>query len=361
MAGKILFLLPYPLHQAPSQRFRLEQYLDILREEGFQLDFQTFLSEKGWEILYQKGNALRKIIHIKMGYFRRIAALWKARKADFVFIHRETTPLGPPIFEWILAKVMKKKIIYDFDDAIWLPNTTGANRWAVWLKWHRKVPAICSWSWKVSAGNAYLADFARQYCKNVVINPTTIDTERLHVPQPKENLIPIIGWTGTHSTLFYLDLILPVIERLQKDFAFEFRVISNRDPEFSTVDYQFVPWNKNTEIPDLNALDIGLMPLYDDPWSEGKCGFKALQYLALEIPTLASPVGVNKEIIKHGENGFLCSGKEDWETNLRTLLDHPQRRTSMGKGGRKKVEERYSVRSNRENFLGLFGDDFGTI
>jgi glycosyltransferase involved in cell wall biosynthesis len=386
---KVLFLFPYPSGTAASQRFRFEQYLDFLREEGVEYTLVPFLDEATWKILYKPGNTLQKAWGIGKGFLRRLGILFTVAQYDFVFIHREATPIGPPFMEWIIARIFRKRIIFDFDDAIWLPNTSENNRIAAKLKWHQKTASICRWAWKISAGNAYLADYARQ-CRNaelenslsettktplfnedgsevgihsefripnseIIINPTTIDTTHLHnrlKDQHTNNLV--IGWTGTHSTISYLEALVPVLAKLEKDYAFTFLVISDRKPSFALQSLQYIPWNKATEADDLLRMNIGVMPLTDDPWSRGKCGFKALQYMALGIPALASPVGVNMEIIQPGVNGFLCQTPEDWENSIRQLLQTPDLRVNLGKAARQRIEERYSVQANRLTFLRFF-------
>ncbi len=274
---------------------------------------------------------------------------------DYVFIHREATPIGPPLIEWMIAKVFRKKIIYDFDDAIWLPNTSASNRMAATLKWHQKVEGICRWSYKVSCGNEYLCNYARQFNENVVLNPTTIDTREQHNRLKNQNTDKlVIGWTGTHSTLPYLKPLLPVLEKLYQHYDFELRVIANAPPDEQADFITFIPWQKASEIDDLLAFNVGLMPLTNDPWAKGKCGFKALQYMALGIPALVSPVGVNTEIVDDGTNGFICTNDNDWYEALEKLIADPALRENMGKAGRKKVEERYSVLSNTNKFLELF-------
>ncbi len=270
---------------------------------------------------------------------------------DFVFIHREAAPLGPPVLEWLIAKVLRKRIIFDFDDAIWLPNTSATNRIAAGLKWHRKTAGICRWSYKISAGNAYLADYAKQYHGDVTVNPTTIDTAGLH-NQIKDQATGdlVIGWTGTHSTINYLDALLPVLRDLEAEHRFTFLVISDQKPAFHLNSLQFLPWNKASEREDLLRMHIGVMPLTDDPWARGKCGFKALQYMALGIPAVASPVGVNCDIIRHGENGYLCRTADEWEEVLTKLLEDAKLRTRMGKAARNTVQSRYSVQANRFTF-----------
>jgi glycosyltransferase involved in cell wall biosynthesis len=354
---RIVFLVPYPPAVAPSQRFRFEQYLPHLAAH-YQVEVRSFLSPEAWHVLYLQGKHLSKSLHILWGFLCRIwHLLTLIPRADVVFIHREATPLGPPVLEWVIAKVLRKRIIYDFDDAIWIPNTSEVNKAAAFLKCTWKVRFICRWAWKVSAGNAWLAAYARQYHPRVVVNPTTIDTEALHNPRlfskPKSPL-PVIGWTGTHSTLHYLRPLADPLQRLHARYPFELLVIANQPPDFDLPGLKFLPWHKETEMADLLRMDIGLMPLTPDAWSEGKCGFKALQYLALEIPAVASPVGVNSQMVVEGKTGFLCETEEDWYHALEVLLLDAELRARMGKAGRAHVEAHYSVNSNREVFGGLF-------
>jgi glycosyltransferase involved in cell wall biosynthesis len=280
------------------------------------------------------------------------------KKYDFIFIHREATPLGPPWFEWVTAKIFHKRIIYDFDDAIWLPHVSSENKGIRFLKWHRKIGLLCKWSDKVSCGNAFLCDFAKHYNKNVFLNPTTIDTQSVHNPNHgamvKSNRLTI-GWTGTHSTLKYLKLLQQVLVRLQLKYSdkIDVVVIADRPPEMN-IDYTFIKWSKNTEITDLLRFDIGIMPLEDDEWAKGKCGFKALQYMALKIPTIASAVGVNTTIIKNQDTGLLCTTELEWELALISLIENPALRQRLGERGRQTVEAHYSTSSNQDNFLSFF-------
>jgi glycosyltransferase involved in cell wall biosynthesis len=352
---KILFLFPYPDDRAGSQRFRFEQYLSLLEKSGYELKLEPFLDEPTWNILYKPGHLLEKTLGILKGFMRRFRMLWYATAYEWIFIHREAAPLGPPLFEWFLAKVLKRKIIFDFDDAIWLPNTSEQNKIAVLLKWPQKIKSVLGWSYRISAGNAYLAAYARQFNKQVIVNPTTLDTENHHKLLKDHTQKPfVIGWTGTHSTLLYLTPLIPIIRDLESEYNFVFLVICNTDPGYTLKSYQYLPWNKETEINDLLRLNVGLMSLTDDAWARGKCGFKALQYMSLGIPALVSPVGVNTEIVENEVNGYVCHTSEEWKEALIRLLESPTLCTQMGKAARERIVRHYSVIANSPNFLSLF-------
>lgn len=319
---------------------------------------QSFLTPGNWKILFGNGRPLRKMMALSGGLGRRITMLFQLHGYDFIFIHREVTPIGPPIFEWILSRVLKKKIIYDFDDAIWLSDEVES-KFIRFLKCRSKVSSICSWSYKVSCGNQYLADYAGRFNENTIVNPTTIDTDQRHNPGlfktiRTDNKITI-GWTGSHSTLKYIHEIEPALLRISSKFKnLKFMFIADRAPKLKLESYEFVSWNESSEIFDLSQFDIGIMPLPDDEWSKGKCGFKLLQYLALEIPAVASRVGVNPDIIDHGSNGYLATTTLSWTEALERLIMDKPLRELMGRSGRSKVQKHYSVDSNTSNFLSLF-------
>lgn len=354
----LLILCPYPTEAAPSQRFRFEQYLKHLNKNGIKVNQVPFLTVSGWSILYKDGKLLHKIYHIIWGLIRRLILLGSLNRYNWILIHREAMPIGPPVLEWLIAKVFSKKIIYDFDDAIWMKDPAEKGGLLAKMKWKSKVAAICKWSAVVSVGNQFLSDYSNKWNKNTIINPTTIDCKKYHNPslfsasKSKQKLI--IGWTGSHSTLPYLDLIVPTLLKLETKYNFTFRVIANKNPELSLKSFEFIHWNKVTEIEDLMEIDIGIMPLSDDDWSKGKCGFKLLQYMALSKPSLASKVGVNISIIKNGKNGYLCESNTDWYEKLEHLIINPKLRIQLGSKGRKEVVDNYSIASNEANFLSLF-------
>lgn len=349
----IFFLAPYPLGQAPSQRFRFEQYISILEKEGFECEFHPFYNEKAWKIIYAKGKVISKAYHVLLSFLRRKLLLLKLVNADHIFIHREMSHIGPPIFEWFLAKILKKKFTYDFDDAIWLPNYSDQNASFQRLKMYKKVNYLMKIAHQITAGNEYLKNYAEQYNTNVIYLPTTIDLN-YHNYQSKTSNKLVVGWTGSHTTAKYLEVLLEPVKRLSEKYDFDFLVISNEDPDFNLKNFRFVKWKKSSEIEDLNKIDIGLMPLEDNVWTQGKCAFKILQYMALGKACVASSVGANNDVIRDGENGLFSHSNADWFEKIESLILNKDQRQKLGSEAAKTVREKYSVEANKEKYLGLF-------
>ena len=350
--NNILFLSPYPNGIGPSQRFRFEQYFSSL-SSFYNIKQKTFWSEKAWDTLFLKSKYFLKFYFLIVALTKRSLLLFSINKFEIIFIHREVAHIGPPIFEWIIKFILKKKIIYDFDDAIWHLNYSDKNKIARFFKSPWKVKYICKWADKIITGNEYLANYAKLYNKNVIVIPTTIDTNyHKSIKINTDNMT--IGWTGTLTTLKHLSIIIPVIRRLEKQYDFDFLVISNENPKLDLDSFKFSKWDKDTEIQDLSSIDIGVMPLYNEQWEKGKCGFKGLQYMSLEIPTIMSPVGVNTEIIDDGINGLIVKTEDDWYAKLSLLINNKKLRQTLGKAGRKTVEARYSVNANKQKYLEVF-------
>ena len=185
--------------------------------------------------------------------------------------------------------------------------------------------------------------------------PTVVDTQKTHNRIQDQNTeTPSVGWTGTFSNLKYLEIVLPAIYALQNKYKFSFYVIADVDPKLNLKNYKFIKWSKETEISDILRFHIGLMPLANDDISKGKCGFKAIQYMSLGIPAIASPVGVNCNIIDNGINGYLCQNVEDWTKAIEKLLGNWKLRKDMGQQARAKIEKFYSTESTVEQFIELF-------
>lgn len=351
---RLLILCPYPKGCAGSQRFRFEQYIPLLEENNIDVHLQPFLTPWGWSMVYKKGYSLIKMLITLLGFWRRFAQLFFLRRYNLVLIHREASPIGPPFFEWWITHIAKKKIIYDFDDAIWINNT--ANPLIYQIKYPEKTKFICTWASMVFVGNQYLADFANNHNKNVIVVPTTIDTIHYHNTikehhANKKTTELCVGWTGSHSTLPYLQKIEGALKKVQNKHGIRLKLIADKPPGKLDVNFDYVAWDKNLEINQLLDIDIGIMPLPNEDWAKGKCAFKALQYLSLGIPCVASPVGVNKQVVIEDNTGLLAESEDEWVVALETLLLDSGLRSQLGREGREHVIRHFSVESQKNMFL----------
>jgi len=352
---RILFVSAHPRGFAPSQRFRFEQYVDFLADHRFETTFSPIVREDEYPLLYAAGNTTRKAQIFARGLATRLGQSLRRPRADFVIVQREAIQLGTTVYESALAR-SRAKLVFDFDDAIWLPDASPANRRMSWLKRPGKVPRLIGLADQVWAGNRYLADYAWRFNQDVQIVPTTVDTDR-HRPRPREETGgPVcLGWTGSPSTLKHFELAVPVLLRLRDRFGdrIAFKVIGDAAYREEALGIRGTPWREQTEIEDLGSIDIGLMPLPDDEWAKGKCGLKALQFMAMELPVVTSPVGVNTEIIDDGHNGYLARSEDEWFERLSALIESADTRRAVGRAARQTVVDRYSVASQRERYLAL--------
>lgn len=357
MRKRVLFIANHRLDRSPGQRFRFEQYLDFLKANGYDWELSNIISEKDDKILYQKGKYFQKALIAFKSWWKRWKDAKRADDFDLIFVFREALLTGSSYFEKRFGQ-SKAKVIFDFDDAIWLPNVSAGNKTLQILKKPSKTESIIGFADMVFAGNPYLAKFAKHYCRNVKVIPTTIDTA-YHIRKSRNPSDRIcIGWTGTQTTLKYLDPLKPIFIELQKKYGRKiyFKIICDQPWSLEGIDLVNEKWNKTKEIDQLNTIDIGVMPLTEDAWSIGKCGFKGLQYMAMESAAVLSPVGVNKEIIEHEKNGFLAETSEDWLRTLSLLIENETLRNQIGTAARKTIEERYSVNAFQSAYLKYFNE-----
>ena len=351
---KVLAIVPALYDTSPGQRFRLEQWENLLQEKGVSITYAPFETDELREILYQSGNTLRKVQTVAKNMNRRRSEVKSLKGFDLVYVFREAALLGPAWFERRIA-ASGVPMIFDFDDAVFHAYKSPSNGYLSYLKFPNKIGEICKLSTWVMAGNEYLSDYAKQYNQNVTIIPTTIDTDKYRVVEKDANAAQVtIGWSGSFSTVQHLDTIRDVLRELASGEKFTLRVIGTPNYKIPDVETEAIKWRSETEIADLEKIDIGLMPLPDDQWSKGKCGLKALQYMALGIPTVCSPVGVNSAIIRDGANGFLADGKDEWIEKLKRLLHSAELRRKIGLAGRETVEENFSAKSQAPRVFEVF-------
>jgi len=354
--SRFLFLAVHAPNRAPGQRFRFEQYLGSLRDRGITCDYSWALGAEDASLLYSPGKIGRKAALTISLVLKRWFERFRLGRYDLVFVQREALYVGGPFLE-LAAKKHQAKLVFDFDDAIWLADMSAFNARFRWLKNPGKTGRLLAAADLVIAGNRYLADYAQRFNRQgqVQVVPTTIDTDAYRVRTDRGDGPVVVGWSGSFSTIRDFRLALPVLRRLRARFGdrVRFKVIGDasfRDQELGITGQ---PWRAETEVQDLNEIDVGLMPLPDNDWSRGKCGLKGLQYMALGIPTVMSPVGVNAEIIQPGSNGFLPRTDEEWEQALASLIESRELRARIGAAGRRRVEDGYSVRAWRERYCDL--------
>ncbi len=350
--------MPHRKNRSPGQRFRIEQYLDILKENNYKIIYSHIISEKDDKIFYSKGKYFLKSFIVIKSFFIRLIDFFRSLNSDIVFIYREAFMLGTVFFEKIF-KLSGAKIIFDFDDAIWLNDISEGNENLKWLKNPSKISKIIKLSDMVFAGNNYLLNYAEKFNNNVKIIPTTIDINyhKKIIKKNKDNVI-CIGWTGTSTTLKHFESAIQFLKKIKSKYQekVKFKIIVDFQYKVDELNLISTEWNISTEINDLSEIDIGIMPLPDDDWSKGKCGFKGLQYMALEIPTVMSPIGINTEIIEDGINGFLAKTDKEWFEKLSLLIESKELREKLGKNGRKTIIEKYSVNSQKEKYIDYFNE-----
>jgi len=351
---RVLALVPGLYNISPSQRYRIEQWEPLLRERGVEIAYEPFECAELNALLYEPSQMAKKMMLVAKGMSRRFEAVKKARDFDLVYILRETALLGPAIFERLVHKT-GVPFVFDFDDAIFVSYRSPSNGYLSYLKFAGKTKTVCRLAAHVMVGNPYLAEYARQFNKNVTVIPTTIDTGVYKVPPAKTDNGPlIIGWTGSHSTVQHLDTLRGALKKLAARENFRLRVIGTPVYECAPVDVEAMRWRAKTEVDDLRPIDIGVMPLPEDKWSKGKCGAKALQFMGMGIPTVCSPVGVNTDIIQDEQNGFLASTEDEWVEKLTRLLRSAELRRRLGQAGRLTVEEKYSAISQAPRVYEIF-------
>lgn len=303
-----------------SARYRFIQYIPYLEKEG-------------WDA---------EVFKIPGGFLERAAFFKTLGAFDCVFLQRKL--FGFP--DWRAFRKNAKSVVYDFDDAVMFRDSKSGKPESFFrmLMFRRTVGG----SDAVISGNRYLYEYASRHNKRVFTIPTAIDMarygEKNYAP---DSGVVTLGWIGSKVTLFYLEGIKDALDEVFERHPFaRLKIVADKFFDCAKMPVIKKKWNYDEEIADLHSFDIGLMPLTDDPWSRGKCGFKLLQYMAVGVPGVASKVGVNSEIIEHGVNGFLADGKREWVDCLSRLIEDVALRKSLGKKARKTVKERYSLEVN---------------
>jgi glycosyltransferase involved in cell wall biosynthesis len=342
---RVLCLTLYPV-EAPSARYRVVQYLPHLREAGIEPIFRPFMSSTFFRRFYTHGDALRKMLGLLGFALRRCSDVGRTTGCDVVFVQKGAH-FGPPLAERMIANMLRKPIVFDFDDATHILNVSPAHRrLAMPFKSPHKTPQILRMSRSVLAGNRYLKEYALPFNPNVTIIPTVVDTDivRPHGQRREPGDKVVLGWIGTHTTYEYLETLIPVIQKVAAHHPIVLRTVgAGQNISIPGVEVDNREWSLKTELADLQSFDIGLYPVIEDPWTLGKSGFKAIQYMAVGIPAVCSPVGTICDIVEPGVDGLLAANEQEWVAHLGQLVQDNELRRKLGAAGRTKVEDWYCL------------------
>jgi L-malate glycosyltransferase len=351
---KILFVTPYPFNKAPSQRLKFEQYYSYFEANGFEVHKTAFVNEKFWQIIYKKGFIARKLLYTCAGYLSRLLWLFRLRQYDVVYTHLWITPFGFPVFEWLYCKI-SRKVIYDIDDLVYLPDIkSDVNTLISGIKGKNKPLFLMRHADHVITCTPYLDNIVRQYNTHTTDISSTINTDVYH---PKNDYSiraskVVLGWSGSISTVKHFRVLEPVLRKLREE-GIDFKLVVMGDEQYRAegIDVEALPWKESHEVAVISRFDIGLYPLPDEQWVYGKSGLKALQYMALGVPTIATAIGTNFRIIENNVNGFLANNEEEWLNYLKLLIRDEATRRRIGQKGAEILEQKFSVNANRERYL----------
>ena len=350
---------------APSTRFRIHQFREPLGRRGIRVQYEFLFGAEEYRRLRSGQSVWGRARDLVGATRRRLRALRTRGLGDVVWVSRDLGPLGSGV---VLSALRERGVplVSDFDDAVFLAPE-GGSPWLAPLRRPRTAfEALCGASTVVLAGSRYLATAAHQAAgagrPDVRILPTVVDTERFRPSQDRlrpwgATALPVLGWVGSHSTMPYLWGLQGALEALARRIPFTLRVVSDvPPPPFPGLDVDFLRWTPQSEVAAFHGLDVGLYPLPDDPWTRGKCGFKAIQYGACGIPVVCSPVGVLRDIVVPEETGLWAESDDDWVRTLERLLRTPDQAEAMGRTGRDWITARYSVTSALPDLEAAFRD-----
>lgn len=352
---RFLFLTNHPIEDG-SARYRIYQFIPFLEAAGYRCTVKPFSTPALFKAIRSEGALARKCALMTFCSLRRMVDLLSLRSYDLVIIHREAFPFLMP---WLEEKIVRRNpnVIFSFDDAIYAghDDRNSLNHpWLYKLKYGSGVNTVLRRCKAVIAGNATLASYALNFNANVHVVPTVVDlaTYRYAAPRRYPTDRIRIGWFGSNSTSPYLHIALPALKKLETKYRdkVEFRFYGDTNLALGLSKATYFPFSLPTEIQDLSTIDIGLMPMPDNDWTRGKCSFKAIQYMALGTPTIASPVGMASDVVQDGVSGFLAKSQGEWFLAMETLVTNPRIWESMSISARQRIERYYSLQVWAERF-----------
>jgi L-malate glycosyltransferase len=350
---KILIVCPYPKGVAPSQRLKFEQYYGWFEQNGYTITIKPFIDNSFWQIVHKPGNVFKKTIKSLQGYCKRIALLFSIHRYDLVYIHLWVTPFGPPLFERLYC-ALAKKMVYDIDDLVYLKYNKVA--WYIrTFKGLRKPIYLMKKADHVITCTPHLDKFVRQYNTHTTDISSTINTD-VYTPKTDygfKEAKPVVGWSGSHSTVWHMQTIFPALRQLKQQVDFKLVVMGTDSLTDEVLDIEAIPWKESHEVAVIRRFDIGIYPLPDAEFVLGKSSLKALQYMALGIPTVATAVGTNFRVIEDGASGFLVHDAQAWIDRLAQLLRDAALRQAIGQKAALRVQQYFSIKANQQVYLDI--------
>ena len=350
----VLGLSSYPVEE-PSARYRLKQFVSPLAERGITLIVRPFLDSKAFAMLYQRQAWPYTVVALLKSGLLRLKDLLLLSSADVVFVQREAMLFGPPLFEWLAARVFRRPLVLDLDDATYVPYTSPTyGKLGKALKWFSKTDDLIRWADIVTCGNRAIAEYARSKGAKTRIIPTVVNTDIFRPPSRMPHDPLVLGWIGTRTTFPYLKSVFPALQELARTHPFRLKIVGGgeRTTNIPGVEVENLEWTLEGEVEDFQSIDIGLYPidptLYPERWAAGKSGLKGIQYMAIGIPFVATPVGAIQEIGKAGVTHLHALTNVEWQEALKLLLFNPELRRAMGTSGRHHVVEHYSLSEQAE-------------
>lgn len=329
------------------------QYRPALAAAGIDVEFHELLGDSYVAGLSYGARASK--LPILGSYARRLRQILSAGGYDVIWVYAELFPYLPGFMER-LAFITGKPVVYDLDDAFFHPYDNHPSAF-VRSMLGGKLEGLVGKATICCCGNAYLQDYAQRFNKRTMILPTVVDTDVYRPGSGSRNGgPPVIGWIGSPSTWCNLVPIVPVLEELRASGAARIRIIGagSAAEQEAPPGFEMRRWSEDSEVDDVRGMDIGIMPLLDQPFQRGKSGYKLIQYMACGLPVIASPVGVNGEIVQDGHSGYLASTSDEWRSALAALLRDPFLRQDMGERGRKRAEADYSLKTHAPRLVGVF-------
>ncbi len=356
---KVLALASYP-KEAACTRYRVEQFVQPLADRGITMTVRPFMDSDLFDSLYKQRSWFRTAAGLIKSGLLRLRDVGGATNADVIFVQREAMLLGPPAIEWLTHSVLRRPMVLDLDDATYVPYTSPTyGRFTKALKFFGKTDYLIRWSRTVVCGNQTIAEYVSRKGGHAEIIPTVVDLEKFRPREPRAESLPVLGWVGSHSTFPFLESILPALSELAKSNPFKLRIVGAGRAEVSVpgVEVENLEWKLEREIEDFRSIDIGLYPLSpQNNWATGKSGFKAIQWMAVGIPYVVTPIGAAAEIGEANVTHYFAGSHDEWIAKLKLLLDDAAKRRAMGAAGRRHALAHYSLEAQADKLARVLSD-----